>query len=161
MLWRSSYWRKRYIEISKYFMLELPPRYNPCSDTPPPPLETGAIRSPPPGFIDEEGGTVEQFQRECKEALGSLKEYSPQRLVHCSGAHSQTTYVKSNYPPALLSDRHSRSIVLSLVSTKIAWRFGCQTFCGRSYELWTMIVFLYRLRMSFQESYAAAAHLGL
>ncbi|CAM9964044.1 unnamed protein product [Ectocarpus fasciculatus] len=33
------------------------------------------------GFIEEEaGGTVEQFQQECKEALQTLEEFSPRRF---------------------------------------------------------------------------------
>lgn len=39
------------------------------------------------GFIEEEaGGTVEQFQQECKEALQTLEEFSPRRLVSAPSA---------------------------------------------------------------------------
>lgn len=38
-------------------------------------------RVDPAGFIEEEGGTVERFQRECKDALRTLDDYSSRRFA--------------------------------------------------------------------------------
>lgn len=63
------------------------------------------------GFIEKEaGGTVEQFQLECKEALRTLDEFSTRRLVYIvplvgsSGVTTTTTTATTTVAAAITND---------------------------------------------------------
>lgn len=68
------------------------------------------------GFIEEKaGGTVEQFQQECKEALQTLEEFSPRRLVSVPSAKHTDNYATTTVLPGTAIDR--LLVVLELVTT--------------------------------------------